>query len=160
MAASDHKGKIAGGGIAIVTTGLIAFISQYEGTRYKPYYDDVGVLTVCEGITGKHVIRGKEYTRKECDALLAGEIEKHGSALMKCVSRPITQNQYEALASWTYNVGVGAACKSTLVRQINEGKPATVWCDGLLAWNKAGGITFKGLVRRREAERELCLKDA
>lgn len=157
MAKITRKQAAAGGGIALVTGSLIAFVASYEGTRYKPYRDVVGVWTVCEGITGKHVIPGKEYTRAECDALLGGEIEKHGRGLMECVTRPITQNQYEALASWTFNVGVGAACKSTLVRKINAGAPPSDWCNELLKWDKAGGIPWRGLTRRRQAERDLCL---
>ncbi|AKJ74053.1 putative endolysin [Salmonella phage 36] len=46
-------------------------IEEIEGVRYKPYKDIAGIWTVCHGITGKDVILGKEYTRRECDALLA-----------------------------------------------------------------------------------------
>ena len=157
MAKINRRMAVAGGGIVLVTSTLVAFVSSYEGTRYRPYRDVGNVWTVCEGITGKHVIPGKEYTRAECDALLGGEIEKHGRGLLACITRPISQNQYEALASWTFNVGVGAACKSSLVRRLNAGDPPAEWCNELMKWNKAAGVTWRGLTRRREAERSLCL---
>lgn len=146
-----------GAGVAVVSASMVVFIASWEGTEYVPYQDIVGVWTVCEGITGRHVIPGKTYTRAECDALLAGEIEAHGAALLGCITVPIRQNQYEALASWTFNVGVGAACGSTLVRKINAGALAQDWCQELLRWNRAGGRVVQGLTNRRQAELRLCL---
>ena len=149
--------KTAAGSIALVTASLLAFVAGWEGTKYKPYRDLGGVWTVCEGITGKHVIPGKEYTRAECDALLSGEIEKHGRGLLACITQPISQTQYEALASWAFNVGVGAACSSSLVRMLNAGAPSSVWCDELLEWNKVNREPVKGLTNRRKAELARCL---
>jgi len=147
----------AGAGVVAVTASLVSFVTLWEGTEYVPYQDIVGVWTVCEGITGRHVIPGKVYTRAECDALTGGEIERHGRALLACVKAPITQPQYEALASWTYNVGIGGACGSTLVRKLNAGEPPAQWCQELLRWNRAGGRAVQGLTNRRTAELALCL---
>lgn len=152
-----RKRIAVGGGIALVTGSLIAFVSTWEGTRYVPYRDLVGIWTVCEGITGKHVVPGKEYSREECDALTGGAIEQHGRELLACINQPITQAQYEALASWAYNIGTGAACQSRLVRLLNAGTTPDIWCEELMRWNRAGGQEVKGLTRRRKAERELCL---
>jgi lysozyme len=150
------KARVITGGAVVVTGSLVAFVAHWEGTEYVPYRDVVGVWTVCEGITGKHVIPGKTYTRKDCDALLSGELEKHGRGLLECVKVPMPQHRYEALASWTFNVGVGAACGSTLVRRLNSGESQIPVCNELLRWNRAGGKEVRGLTNRRQAEFNLC----
>lgn len=63
-----------------------------------------------------------------------------------------------AIGSWTFNVGIGAACNSTLVRKINEGAEPEEWCRELLKWNRAGGKVIPGLARRRQAEYRECVK--
>jgi lysozyme len=153
-----NKQKVGVAGVTVVTGSLLTFVSIWEGTEYVPYKDIVGVWTVCQGITGKHVIPGKIYTREECRDLLTGNVEKHGQAILACITKPIKQNEYEAVASLAYNVGVYALCNSTLIRKINEGQPASVWCQELLKWNRAGGAYVKGLARRRQAELALCLQ--
>ena len=64
-----------------------------------------------------------------------------------------------AMVSFAYNVGVGAYCGSSVARLLNAGQTRAA-CDALLKWNKAGGVVFPGLTRRRQAERELCLAEA
>lgn len=153
------KAKAIAGGAVLVTSSLVAFVAHLEGTEYVPYYDTIAkppVWTVCEGITGKHVIPNKTYTRSECDALLSGEVEKHGRGLLECVKVPLPQHRYEALASWTYNIGVGAACGSTLVRRLNGGESQIPVCAELLRWNRAGSREVRGLTNRRQAEYNLC----
>ena len=150
------KARVIAGGVVLVSSSLVAFVANWEGTEYVPYRDIVGVWTVCEGITGKHVIPNKTYTRAECDALLSGEIEKHGRGLLECVKVPLPQHRYEALASWAFNVGVGAACGSTLVRRLNSGESQIPVCAELLRWNRAGGREVRGLTNRRQAEFNLC----
>jgi lysozyme len=77
----------------------------------------------------------------------------HLRGVAKCIHQPLKQNEWVAIGSWTYNVGVGAACNSTLVRKINAGVP---WCAELLKWDRAGGRKVRGLTRRRQAEFEVC----
>lgn len=152
-----NKRLALGAGAGAITASMLAFVAHWEGTEYTPYQDIVGVWTVCEGITGKHVIPGKTYTRSECDALLKGELEAHGAGLMRCVARPLTEPQRVALYSWAFNVGVGAACGSTLVKRLNAGEPAIAWCQELMRWNRAGGREVQGLTNRRKAEMKVCL---
>jgi len=142
---------------SLAGTALVASVSMWEGTEYKPYYDVVGVLTVCNGYTGPDIIPGKTYGKAECDSLLNKELTEHGMGVLRCTQVPLNQNQYDAFTSFTYNVGVGAYCKSTLLKKLNAGD-YTAACNELLRWNKAGGKVYKGLTRRREAERSLCLK--
>jgi lysozyme len=152
-------GLIAGSGIAL--TSAIGFIGQWEGLRTMAYIDVVGIWTVCYGET-KGVRPGDSYSKAECDAMLAREILAYEAALDRCLKHPVPVGMKIALVSWTYNVGAGAACKSTLVRKANAGD-LTGACNELPRWNKAGGRVWAGLVNRRGAERAMChqaLKEA
>jgi len=135
----------------------VTSVAMWEGTEYVPYRDVVGVLTVCNGYTGPDIIPGRTYGKVECDMLLKKELTEHGMGVLKCTKVPLNQNQYDAFASFTYNVGVGAYCKSTLLRKLNAGD-YTGACRELLRWDKAGGKVYRGLTKRRQAEMALCLK--
>lgn len=138
-----------------VTSGLVA---HWEGMEFVPYRDIVGVWTVCNGITGPAVIPGKVYTRQECRDLLNGALVEHARGLARCltVAADVPQPTLTAWISWTYNIGVGAACSSTLVRLANAGQFEAA-CMQLLRWDKAGGKVVDGLVNRRRAELAWCL---
>lgn len=152
------KSRVVLGGVTLVTASLTTFVANWEGTEYVPYKDGGGVWTVCQGITGRHVIPNKVYTRAECEALTNGELERHGRGLMECIAVPIPQHRYEALASWTYNVGISAACGSTLVRRLNASEEQIPVCKELLRWNKDNGKVVRGLTNRRQAEYLLCIQ--
>ncbi|WP_162818032.1 lysozyme [Aquirhabdus parva] len=143
-------------GLVLLAASLLATISSHEGTRYKPYYDSVGVLTVCEGITGKGVIAGKAYTRAECDALIQSRVLIAGQGVLSCVNEPINQNEYEAYTDLAYNIGTGAFCKSSIVTYLNQGNHKEA-CNRILLYNKAGGKVLPGLVSRRAKENKQCL---
>lgn len=147
------KGKVVGGSVAAVLALAAVLIAPWEGLRTDPYFDLVGVKTVCYGETN---VEMRRYTPAECEAMLARSVEKYVKGVAKCIHRPLTVNQWAAIGSWTYNVGERAACNSTLVRQINAGAPASVWCGQLLRWNRAGGKVVRGLTNRRKAEYEVC----
>jgi lysozyme len=87
--------------------------------------------------------------------MLADSLMKANTAVESCVHVPLSDNRHAALVSFTYNVGGTAFCQSTLVRKLNSGDPKA--CDELLRWTKAKGIELPGLVKRREAERQLCI---
>lgn len=147
---------VAAGGILAVILAAVAFIAPWEGLETVPYRDMVGKLTWCYGET-----RGTpkaEYTEAECAAMLATGVGQFYDGLMRCVDAPLTQGQAVALTSWAYNVGISAACNSTLVRQLNAGEPPEVWCNQLLRWNRAGGQEVRGLTRRRQAEYRECIQ--
>ncbi|QQP96535.1 lysozyme [Lysobacter enzymogenes] len=130
-------------------------MQPWEGRELKPYRDIVGVWTWCDGETqGLHKA---QYTNAECDALTRNSAARTLSSLSTCIKRPIAQHEWVAVGSWAYNVGTQAACRSTLVRQINEGAPGSVWCRQLLKWDYAGGKRIWGLTRRREAEYQMCI---
>ena len=134
------------------------FVSQWEGRSLTPYRDIVGVWTVCDGDT---TVEMRTYTDAECAALLQARLAEFATRLGACIDDEIEARlpprSAAMLVSWSYNVGTGAACNSTLVKKLNAGDFVGA-CNELLRWNKAGGQVVRGLVNRRAAEREACLR--
>ena len=153
--------KVILGGALAAAAGVAAFVAPWEGRELDAYRDVVGVWTICEGITGPDVVRGRTATHAECDALLETAVARHLTGLAACVQVPLKENEWIALGSWVFNVGVYGACNSSLVRKVNAGVPATTWCRELLKWDKGRKngklVTIRGLTRRREAEFKTCL---
>lgn len=148
------KGLIAG---SVALTALATgFISQWEGRELRAYQDIVKVWTICDGET-KGVKPGDVATPAECDAMLATNLRTYEAGLDRCLTAEVPGNAKVAFLSWTYNVGVGAACGSTLVRKANAGDIRGA-CNELMRWNRAGGREVRGLTNRRAAERDLCLQ--
>lgn len=130
-------------------------IQSQEGIKYTTYLDPVGIPTVCAGVTGPDVKMGKTYTKQECDALLYKHMQPAIKAVDESVKVKLNDYQKAALYSFTYNTGVGAFKSSTLLKKLNAGNTKGA-CDELRRWTYAGGKQWKGLVTRREIERELC----
>lgn len=151
--------KAIAAGVSVASVALMAFVSGWEGDERTAYADKLAynVPTVCNGHTGPEVKVGDVWTKAQCDAILVKNLESHGLGLLNCVKVPLNQNQFDALSSWTFNVGVGAACGSTLVKMLNQGQ-YTQACQQLLKWNRSGGREVRGLTNRRTAEMNLCLK--
>lgn len=138
----------------------VSITGTFEGLRQKAYLDPVGIPTICFGET-LGVKLGQTKTLPECKDLLSDRLTYFDRELTKCFPMLPFQhaNTRAALVSWTYNVGEGAACKSTLIKRANAGRMFEA-CDELLKWNKATKagvrITLPGLTRRRAEERALC----
>jgi lysozyme len=153
--ASGIRKGIAGGGVAAL---LIAtpFVGQWEGLRTSAYLDPVGIPTICYGST--HGVKiGQEKTVAECDQLLETELIEYYRAVEEGIDVPLPPARAAALTSFAYNVGISNFNRSTLRRLMNEGKTRQA-CDELGKWVFAKGMKLRGLVRRREAERQLCLE--
>ncbi|HDL7594170.1 TPA: lysozyme [Yersinia enterocolitica] len=148
-------GASAAGALAIAGA-LLGGDDGLEGRKYVAYHDVVGVLTVCDGHTGKDIIPNKKYSDAECDALLQKDLAPVQRTVDTTVKVPLSKYQKAALYSFTYNVGQGAFTKSTLLKKLNTGDIKGA-CDELRRWTYAGGKPWKGLQNRREIERELCL---
>lgn len=148
------RGRIAqaaaGGAMAIAAAVVIWF----EGVEPKPYLDPVSIPTVCVGHTTT-VDMDRTYTAAECEELLRMDLATAFAAVDRLVRVPIGEETRAALASFVFNVGVGAFQRSTLLQRLNAGHGAAA-CDELLRWTYAGGRQLPGLVKRRAAERELC----
>jgi len=149
-------GAVAGGGGAIViATAMVSGKDGLEGREHVPYYDVAGVLTICDGHTGKDIIPGKRYTDRECDALTRSDMARIARQVDPYIKVPATETQRAAIYSFAYNVGANAAINSTLMKKLNA-KDYPGACAELKRWVYAGGKKWKGLMNRREVEYEVC----
>jgi len=131
----------------------INLIKEFEGVRLAAYQDSVGVWTIGYGHT-KGVKEGDQLTREDAETILAEELDEYTKYVKKYVTVPLNQNQFDALVSWTYNLGPGNLRESTMLKVLNNGEYDKV-PDEMKRWNRAGGKVLAGLVRRREAEAKL-----
>jgi len=159
--AEPSKKPARRGLIAIVGAGaaaaLLAFTPVQEGRVLKTYRDIGGVLTYCDGAT-ENARAGRIYTPAECDAQLDRDLERHAAGIAKCVPMDrLTDGQKVAFVDAAFNIGVPAFCGSSMARRTNAGDMVGA-CDALLLWNKVGGREVAGLTKRRQRERELCVK--
>ena len=131
----------------------IDLIKKFEGCRLTAYKCPSMVYTIGYGHTSG-VKKGQKITQKQAEAFLREDIKKFENGVNKYVSVPLTQNQFDALVSFTYNCGLTAFKNSTLRKKLNA-KDYTGAGKELLRWNKAGGVVLDGLKRRRKAEKAL-----
>lgn len=147
-----------------VSIVAITMLMALEGFSALPYKDIAGVWTNGYGNTAAVGPSTPAVTQAQAQQALVRHVDVFAHGLDRCLLVTPTQNQYDALMLWTYNVGVTAACGSTLMRQLNAGALPSVWCAQLFRWNKVriNGqlVPSKGLTNRRHAEYELCMKDS
>lgn len=149
-------------GAALAMTSPL--LEEIEGIRYKPYIDIAGIPTVCAGITGPDVIKGKTYTQRECDQLLQKHIKHAATAVDKAVKVEIPVSMRAAMYSFAFNAGVGAFQKSTMLRLINGGRLYEA-CNELNKWvyyrNPKTGKreVSRGLKNRRAVEYKYCVRE-
>lgn len=138
----------------------IALIKQFEGCKLTAYQDSVGVWTIGYGWTqpvdGKPIRAGMTIKQETAERLLKTGLVSYEIDVSRLVKVSLTQGQFDALVSFTYNLGARSLSTSTLLRKLNAGDYAGA-ADEFLRWNKAGGKVLNGLTRRREAERTLFL---
>lgn len=132
------------------------FVASREGLRTSAYLDPVGIATICNGST-TGVELGQEKTVTECNELLQEELTDYMKAVDRYISVPMPVTRRAALTSFAYNVGIGNFRRSTLRIYMNSGQTLRA-CNELSRWVFAKGIRLRGLIRRREAERQLCLE--
>ena len=139
----------------------ISLIKGFEGKRLNAYYDGVGVWTIGFGTikypNGVRVKKGDTCTEAQAESYLKNDLVKFENAINRLVKVPLNQNQFDALSSFTYNLGETNLSSSTLLKKLNA-KDYAGAADQFLRWNKAGGKVMNGLTRRREAERNLFLR--
>lgn len=152
---SQLKTKVAIGLLTLSLAG-VGMIQRFEGTEQEAYLDSVAVPTICTGST-KNVFIGQTATLAECEARLVEDSTYAGKAVQRCTQVKLTQEQYDALVSFVFNVGGGAYCKSTLVRKLNTGDCVGA-ANEFQRWNRAGGRVLPGLTSRRKAEATLFVQ--
>jgi len=169
---AEESGRQIAASIAADGTATVRHIA---GPQYlKAYLDAVGIATACDGIT-KGVKLGQRYSEAQCAAMLEAELVEHAEGVKRCTPRlwaPGLDYARVAAVSLTYNVGVGAWCKSTADRRFDAGQWAAA-CEAIgpsfaiinaagqrvvvNGFVKGGGRVLPGLVKRRGREKETCL---
>jgi len=134
----------------------LKLIQDFEGLELTAYKDAVGILTVGWGSTGPHVKAGMTITRQQAEALLLSDVSRFERGVTELVKVPLSQNQFDALVSFSFNLGLANLKSSTLLRKLNSLDYAGAALE-FPRWNKAGGKVLAGLTRRREAEKKLFL---
>lgn len=139
-----------------ISEKAVDFIKSFEGLELKAYKDSVGVLTIGYGSTGPHVTVGMTITESQAETLLKKDLSRFEKGVDDMVKVPLNQNQFDALVSFSFNLGLGNLKSSTLLRKLNSLDYAGA-ANEIPRWDKAGGKILKGLTRRRLAEKELFL---
>jgi len=135
----------------------LEFIARQEGEVLHVYHDQVGVPTIGIG----HALKPGEsfpggITHEQALSLLASDVAVAERAIHEHVTVELSQAQFDALVSFTFNLGSGALASSTLLVLLNRGSYDAA-ADEFLHWDRAGGHVLPGLQRRRAEERELFL---
>ncbi len=144
-----------------VSDKCINMIKHHEGFVRKPYQDPIGLWTVGVGHLigdGKKLPKewNKEFTDEEVDNILCEDLERFEIGIQRLTKVSLTQSQFDALVSFSFNVGLGNFQSSTLRSKLNRGDYEGA-SNEFPKWRKAGGKILKGLVRRRADEKALFL---
>ncbi|PRP70895.1 muraminidase [Chromobacterium amazonense] len=132
----------------------INLIKQFEGLKLTAYQDSVGVWTIGYGHTGRDVKPSQTISSNQADQLLRQDLARFEQGVSNLIKVSIKQNQFDALVSFSYNLGLGNLQSSTLLRLLNQGDYQAA-AGQFPLWNKAGGKVLPGLTRRRLAEQAL-----
>jgi len=138
----------------------IRLIQEFEGLRLTSYLCSAGVATIGYGATyyqdGSKVKLGQTITNTQASQMLIEHLKEfEGSVTGLLNGTPVNQNQFDALVSFTYNLGAGNLAKSQLLRFVKANPNDPRIAAEFLKWNRAGGVVVNGLVRRRKKEAQL-----
>ncbi len=128
----------------------LSLIKKFEGCKLESYQCAAGVWTIGYGSTSG-ISEGMEISQQRAEALLLEDVAVFEEAVNKAVEVPLEQYEFDALVSWTFNLGPANLNSSTMLKVLNENKKNEVPAQ-MRRWNKANGETLQGLIRRREAE--------
>jgi lysozyme len=149
----------------VTKTGIegIDLIKKFEGFKSKPYKCPAGIPTIAYGATfypnGKKVtMSDKPMTEAEGVGLLKDMLKRFEQYVDSYCIDSITQQQFDALVSFCYNLGPSNLKSSTLLKKVNANPNDETIRVEFMKWTKAGGRTLKGLVTRRTAEADLYFK--
>lgn len=150
--AAPAQGGTQPAGMSLSQAGL-NLIKSHEGLRTTAYQDPVGVWTIGYGHTGT-AKPGQKITEAQAEQLLRQDVGWAQDAVRKNVKVPLTQGQFDALVSFTFNLGAGALGRSTLLKKLNAGDYAGAQAE-FGKFVHAGGRVLPGLVRRRNEEAQM-----
>jgi len=134
----------------------VDFIKSFEGLRLTAYkaVSSEKYWTIGYGHYGSDVRQGQTITKAEAEQMLKDDLVEYVTAVDRVVTRDVNQNQFDALVSFTYNVGISAFTNSTLLKRVNAYQDDDVRYQ-FSRWNKSGGVVYAGLTRRRGEEADL-----
>jgi GH24 family phage-related lysozyme (muramidase) len=139
----------------------LKLIKEFEGCKLTAYKCPAGVWTIGIGSTrysdGSAVKQGQTLVNEEAALLLLSKTLTSYEHAVNAIKINLTQNEFDALVSLTYNIGAGNLASSTLVKMLKAGDSKAEIAKQFLRWDKAGGKPLAGLTRRRNAEAELFL---
>lgn len=134
----------------------ITLIKKHEGCKLTSYLCPSKVATIGYGNTyyldGTKVELGETITQEEADELLKSILSKFEKDVFSVIKKCVNQNMFDALVSFTYNVGFGNLKSSTLLSKVNKDVNDPTIKDEFLKWNKSRGKVLKGLSNRRMDE--------
>jgi lysozyme len=134
-------------------------IKKFEGCKLKAYKCPAGLWTISWGLTfypdGTKVKEGDVITQQQAEDYFNAIVDDFAKKVDALIKSNVTDNNFSALVSFAYNVGMGNFQRSTLLRKVNANpKDKTILAE-FKKWTRANGEVLKGLVRRREAEAKL-----
>jgi len=132
----------------------LALTERFEGCRLTAYQDQIGVWTIGYGHTGPDVTEGLTITQEQADRYLAQDIDAATACVNRVVAIPLMQAQFDALVDFVFNLGGRAFERSSLLKYLNAGNLDAASAQ-FQPWDRAGGLVVPGLLRRRNAERDL-----
>ena len=135
----------------------LSLIETFESKRNKAYQDIKGIWTIGYGHTGPEVVSTLVWSDTQCNWALQEDVLWAAKAIQDNVSVVLNQNQFDALVSFTFNVGIGSFNNSTLLHLLNKGDYDGVALQ-FVHWMYAGTVISTGLLRRRKAEAALFTK--
>jgi len=137
----------------------IKLLHDFEGLRLQAYLCPAKVATIGYGNTfyedGTPVRMGQSITKERAEQLFLNTLNKFANGVRRLITKPLNDNQFSALVSFAYNVGIGNLRKSTLLRLVNENPNNQLIRNEFMRWNRAKGREMVGLTRRRNAEASL-----
>jgi lysozyme len=129
-------------------------VKSFEGCKLTAYQDSGGIWTIGYGTTGANVVEGLTIDQTTADKWLMDRLNQTGDEVFGYVHVPLNDNQFSALVSFAYNVGIGNFKHSTLLTLLSGGDYKSA-SDEFLKWDKIKGVVYPGLLRRRLAEQTL-----
>lgn len=153
---NDNVTRPQPGGTSRINQRGLDLVKSFEGLSLRAYRDPVGIWTIGYGHTGPEVGPGDVITRAQAEALLRKDLTRFETGVRSLVKVPLNSNQFSALVSFAFNVGTGALAQSTLLSRLNQ-RDYQGAANEFSRWVYGGGQVLPGLVRRREAEKQLFL---
>ena len=135
----------------------VNLIKSFEGLRLTSYLCEAGVWTIGYGTTGAEIGPNLTITKQQAEDFLLRTLKYFESSVSELIKVKVSQSEFDALVSFTYNVGVSAFKQSTLLKLLNDGVDRSIVASELLKWNKVNGNVNQGLANRRKQEKELFL---